>query len=67
MEIFNITHLIFINFTPSLSIKDVVRPIKIKIEYRKSDETNDYKLMVLQLIVHEKKIFYYRMKVGKFK
>lgn len=64
MEIFNITHLIFINFTPSLNIKDVVRPIKIKIEYRKSD---DYKLMVLQLIVHEKKIFYYRMKVGKFK
>ena len=35
--------------------KEIIRPIKIKITYSKWDEIDDYKLIVLQCIVYEKR------------
>ena len=40
MEILNIIHLICVNFTLCLSMKDVVRPVRIKIVYRKMKYVN---------------------------
>lgn len=57
MEILSFTHLILTNFTLSLSIKDVIRPVKII--YRKWNKTDDFKLMVLQLKIYQKKRKYF--------